>query len=409
MKIAPLFVLFCCAFSHSLFARTHHAHQGIRIQSIIDKATAGDTIRIRRGFYKQNNIVINKKLVLIGEDFPVFDGEQKNEIFIVTAHGAAISGLQIQRTGNSSLTDMAGIKLRNVNYVQIKNCKLFSVAYGIYLENCRHCEVSGNVIMASSKTEQASGNGIHAWKCSRLLISHNKLSGCRDGIYFEFVTESLIKNNLSSKNIRYGLHFMFSHNDTYEFNAFKDNGAGVAVMYTKGVTMYGNIFYHNWGDASFGILLKEISDSRIEHNKFVKNTVGIYMDGGDRISVCGNEFSENGWAMRIQASGDGNSAEKNNFCGNSFDVTARSAVKLNTFANNYWDKYDGYDLDKDGAGDVPYFPVSIYSVITEQIPIAMILYRSFLANIMDQMEKVLPSVTPDQLKDEMPRMIKWQL
>lgn len=43
----------------------------------------------------------------------------------------------------------------------------------------------------------------------------------------------------------------------------KKNGAGVAVMYTKHVTMYSNTFSQSNGDAAYGILLKEISDAEI--------------------------------------------------------------------------------------------------------------------------------------------------
>src|SRR5690606_25486741 len=163
------------------------------------------------------------------------------------------------------------------------------------------------------------------------------------------------------------------------------------------------------GDAAYAVLLKDISDSKIEHNKFDKNTVGIFMEGSSRIHVSENVFTNNGWAMRIQASCDQNVFENNNFLGNSFDVATNGTMMLNTFRNNYWDKYDGYDLDRDGVGDVPYYPVSVYSVIAEKIPTAMILYRSFLTNIMDQVEKIMPSIIPDQLKDDSPKMKKWKL
>ncbi len=33
-----------------------------------------------------------------------------------------------------------------------------------------------------------------------------------------------------------------------------------------------------------------------------------------------------------------------------------AALVLNTFNNNYWDKYEGYDLNSDGTGDVPLPP-----------------------------------------------------
>ena len=41
---------------------------------------------------------------------------------------------------------------------------------------------------------------------------------------------------------------------------------------------------------------------------------------------------------------------------------------LNKFYNNYWDKYEGYDINKDGIGDVPYHPVSMYSMVVEENP-----------------------------------------
>lgn len=381
----------------------------VKLQEVIDRSQPGDTIYIAKGHYNQSNLVIRKSIAIIGENYPVFDGEKKNEVFIVAANNVLIKGLQIQNTGRSSMVDMAGIKLQNVSNVAVRECKILNTTYGVYLQNAKHCTIEGNTIRAFAKDELQSGNGVHAWKCNNLLVKNNSLSGHRDGIYFEFVTESLIEGNTSFGNIRYGLHFMFSHNDTYKGNVFKDNGAGVAVMYTKGVKMLSNTFYHNWGDASYGLLLKDISDSRIEHNKFDRNTVGIYMEGCSRIYVARNEFTQNGWAMRIQASCDGNTFEKNNFTGSSFDVATNGTTMLNTFNNNYWDKYDGYDLDRDGIGDVPYYPVSVYSVISEKIPTAMILYRSFLTDVMDQVEKVMPSIIPDQLKDNAPRTKKWKL
>jgi nitrous oxidase accessory protein len=133
------------------------------------------------------------------------------------------------------------------------------------------------------------------------------------------------------------------------------------------------------------------------------------MEGTSRIEVKYNEFKENGWALRVQASCDGNSFEKNNFMSNSFDVATNGTMMLNIFKQNYWDKYDGYDLNRNKVGDVPYYPVSMYSVVTEKIPSAMILYRSFLTDIMNQVEKLMPSVIPDNLRDDMPMMKSWKL
>ena len=51
---------------------------------------------------------------------------------------------------------------------------------------------------------------------------------------------------------------MVSGNDAYITNIFKNNGAGVAVMFSNGVKLFHNYFEENWGDGSYGLILKEI-------------------------------------------------------------------------------------------------------------------------------------------------------
>ncbi len=408
----PVLILTMCllAYVHAA-ARTIQIfpRQAKAIQGAINYAHEGDTLVIEKGIYNEPDILVNKKLTIIGNNYPIIDGGGKKQLIVVVHDSVYISGLQLQNTGRSSMTDMAAIRLQNVSGVVVHNNRLLNNTYGIYLQNSHYCTISNNKVSASAKDELNSGNGIHAWKSTHLMIHNNNVSGHRDGIYFEFVTESRIIKNVSTKNIRYGLHFMFSHRDVYADNLFVDNGSGVAVMYSKFVEMYNNTFRHNWGDAAYAILLKEITDSKIKQNLFIKNTVGIYMEGSSRIDVMQNEFKENGWGIRVQASCDNNVFEHNNFLSNSFDIATNGTMMLNTFNENYWDKYDGYDLDKNKIGDVPYYPVSMYAVVTERIPNAMILYRSFLTDIMTQVEKLMPSVIPDNLRDDRPVMKSWKL
>jgi nitrous oxidase accessory protein len=197
---------------------------------------------------------------------------------------------------------------------------------------------------------------------------------------------------------------MFSNDDAYITNTFKNNGAGVAVMFTHGVRMFNNLFEENWGDAAYGLLLKEIGDSYIEGNRFVKNTSGIYMEGVSRVQMERNLFQDNGWAMKVQASCMDITVTNNNFIGNTFDVGTNGTLVLNTFNGNYWDKYEGYDLNKDNTGDIPFRPVSLFSMVLEKIPPAMMLFRSFMVTILDKTEKMIPSITPENLKDDSPLM-----
>jgi len=372
------------------------------IHSALLLANSGDTIQVEQGTYKEKDLSIDKKIILTGIDYPVLDGEGKYEILCVRADNVAVKGFKLQHSGKSSLKDIAAIRISNAKNVLIENNVIDDSFFGIYSENAKACKIAGNKLSTYGKGEQGSGNGIHCWKSDSMQIVHNTMKGYRDGIYFEFVTNSVIWRNISEHNIRYGLHFMFSHNNAYITNTFRFNGAGVAVMYTHGVKMYNNAFEDNWGDASYGLLLKEISDSYIEGNRFTRNTTGIFMEGGTRITVEKNSFKSNGWALKIQASCASNKITYNNFTGNTFDVGTNGTLTLNDFDMNYWDKYDGYDINKDGKGDVPYHPVSLYSMVVERNPPSMILFRSLIVTVMDKTEKVLPVLIPENLKDNHP-------
>lgn len=392
---------------NNTWAKTIHIgpQQSIRsIQHALLIAVDGDSLLVYPGHYHEKNIIIRKSVLLVGINYPVLDGDDKYEIISVKADGVVIEGFKIVHSGISSIEDFAGIKIYNRRDVVIRNNILENTFFGIYAQYAVNCTIEKNTLAAYNKEEQQSGNGIHCWKADSMRIIANTISGHRDGIYFEFVTHSVIWRNISFKNMRYGLHFMFSNNDAYISNIFENNGAGVAVMFSNHVKMINNYFEENWGDGAYGLLLKEISDSYIESNRFIKNTVSIFMEGANRIQLEKNVFENNGWAMKIQASCTDVVVENNNFRYNTFDVGTNGSLVLNTFNSNYWDKYDGYDLDKDAFGDVPYRPVSLYAMIVEQNPPAMVLFRSMMTSLLDKTEKILPSLTPENLKDEHPLM-----
>ncbi|ESU19609.1 copper-binding protein [Flavobacterium cauense R2A-7] len=374
------------------------------IKAAIAQSSDGDTIVVQSGTYKEGRILINKQITLIGKHFPILDGENKSEVISINADNVVVKGFKIQNSGHAALEDPCGIRVYDKSNVTVENNILDNNFFGIYIQNGKNCIIKNNTIKAYGKEEQLIGNGIHCWKSENLQIIANKISGHRDGIYFEFVTNSVIWRNISSNNIRYGLHFMFSNDDSYITNVFKNNGAGVAVMFTKNVKMFNNYFEENWGDSAYGLLLKEIADSYIFNNRFSKNTSGIYMEGTSRIKVEKNVFESNGWGMKIQASCMENEIVNNNYLKNTFDISTNGSLVLNTFNSNYWDKYEGYDLDKNGIGDVPYHPLSLFAVLTETNPSAMLLYRSFMITLLDKSEKVLPSITPDNFIDNSPLM-----
>lgn len=374
------------------------------IVKAVQEANPFDSVWVGGGFYHEGNITISKPLTVFSDENAVIDGDHKFEIFSIKSNQVTITGFCLQNTGHSSIEEIAAAHVYNSSGVTITDNRVEDAFFGILLENSTNCRIRSNDLRGTPVDENITGNGIHMWKCDSIMVQSNMVKGHRDGIYLEFVTNSIVYANMSTRNIRYGLHFMFSHSDDYMYNQFTENGAGVAVMFSKHVNMLHNTFSNNWGNAAFGLLLKEIAGGMINYNTFESNTTAAYFEGSSSLSLRGNIFRKNGWALKIQASCSDVKVDSNNFVQNTFDVATNGDLVLNQFNNNYWDKYEGYDLKRDGTGDIPYQPVSLYSMITERNPGALLLLRSFLTTMLDRAEKVLPSITPEKLKDESPLM-----
>ena len=400
-----ILILFTAMLPLRLISRTILISPGATIQSFINNARKGDTLFLQKGiYYPSATLIINKKIVLTSKGDAILDGRKKIEIMVVQADSVEISHIHFRNSGTSGYNDIAALRLMQSGQHLITQNIFENCFFGIYGQHIHHSKIFNNSLRSSGISELQSANGIHCWKSDHLQIENNSITGHRDGIYFEFVTESMISANYSHGNLRYGLHFMFSSNNTYIKNQFINNGAGVAVMYSHGINMQQNKFAKNWGTAAYGILMKDITDSKVIHNQFDQNTISIYMEGSNRIHMEQNSFTRNGWGIKIQSSCTDNTIRLNNFSGNTFDVATNGSLQLNDFTGNYWDKYEGYDLNRNNKGDVPYHPVSIFSMIVERNPAMLMMFRSFIVSLMDKSEKIFPGITPEGLVDNEPYM-----
>ena len=393
--------------SKSAVAAVITVQPGGAIQTVSEallRAMPGDTVRVESGTYVESNLRVVKPLTLIGNGWPVVDAGGRGPMFEVTAANVTISGFELRGVPVSFVKEHAAILISETENCEVRDNRFVDNFFAVYLAHSKRCRVLRNSIVGSATELRSVGNGVHMWYCRDIAVQDNQIHGQRDGIYLEFVTHSTISGNDSSDNLRYGLHFMFSDSCRYEKNRFARNGAGVAVMYTSQVDMLENSFEDSWGGASYGLLLKDIRDSRVVGNVISGNSVGIYLEGSDRIVIEGNQFHANGWAIKIMANCVGSKFTANDFIDNSFQVATNSRQSFSEFDGNYWSTYHGYDLDRDGFGDMPYRPVSLYSLIVESEPATMVLIRSLLVDLLNLAERIMPSLTPEALADTKPRM-----
>lgn len=374
------------------------------VAEAVRRARPHDTIRVAPGLYRENDIRIDKPLVILGRPQAILDAGFQKGIFTVEADSVCIAGLTLRNVEESFVQNYAAVRVLRGRCITLRDNSIQNTYYGLYLERADSCLVQHNTIRGQATKESTSGNAIHIYNSNAITVAGNRVSGHRDGIYLESAGNSVVSGNTSTDNLRYGLHFMFSDNNRYTRNRFSRNGSGIAVMYSRQIHMYDNLFEHNWGAAAYGILLKDIADSYIARNIFRQNTTGIYAEGSTRLHIKNNEFRNNGWAVRLLGSSSGLRFEANNFIQNTFEIsTSKHYRSDNVFRGNFWSSYTGYDLDRDGTGDVPHKPVKLFAYLLEDMPAAILFLRSLFMDLLELIEKIAPVLTPENVTDNQPR------
>ena len=378
------------------------------VAAAVHAAPTAATIVVRAGHYREPTIILDRSITLAGDSGAVLDGEGSHAIIIVRGSHVTIHGFEFINTGSSYREDRAAVRIADANGCRVDHNRFTGTFFAIYLARATDCDVTDNVIVGVPGREAVSGNGVHLWSSRDIRVSRNRIRGHRDGIYLEFTRHADVRDNISELNGRYGMHFMYTDSSVYSGNTFRDNGGGVAVMYSKVVTMTNNLFSSNHGPTSYGLLLKEIQDARLTANTFRRNTVGLLADGADRMIALNNRFEDNGWAVRMLASTVDGRVEGNVFRRNSFDVAVNGMGTSTVFAGNWWDSYHGWDLNHDGIGDVPHHPVRLFAMLVEHAQPALLLQRSLFVKLLDAAERALPILTPASVVDARPLMRRPQ-
>jgi nitrous oxidase accessory protein len=364
----------------------------------------GDTVLIDGGLHRVGTLAVDRSITLRGINGATLDGEGKGHVIDMLADGITIEGLIIENPGVSDMKEFAAIHGESVHDCRLRFNVLRNATYGIYLARSERCLIERNVSLGNAKDEVFGGNGIHLWYSSNNRLFGNTVISHRDGIYFEFSENLEVKDNSALSNIRYGLHFMFCHRSHIEGNRFYQNATGTALMYSRHLELVGNAFNDSQGPSMQGLLLKDITDSVVKRNTLTRNTTGVLADNSSRNRFEDNLFVQNGRALEVFGNAQKNTFHGNIFFRNTFDVATNTRDNTNDYDGNYWDRYQGFDLDRDGKGDVPYSPVQIFSFWVSKYPELSLLAGSSMLNFLEIMEKAFPVLTPSTLKDKTPLM-----
>ncbi|MCL1791473.1 MAG: right-handed parallel beta-helix repeat-containing protein [Peptococcaceae bacterium] len=417
------------------------------LEYALETAQDGDTILVHAGRYP-GNIVLNKAVSLIGRDNPILDGEGNGDVITVLANDVTIRGFTIQGSGRNVEKANAGIRLKSVQSVTIQECLFVDNLFGMYLERASGNTIVDNEIRGlwSGQDTSGSGNGpggssvsgggsdsdggsaldggpaetrdghlfrneigdgIHLFSSSENILERNVINQTRDGIYFNYAhTNQTIGNEISE--VRYGIHFMNSDDNVFRENTLYDNKAGAALMFSKRIRLENNVFAFSRGFRAYGILFATCDYSVAEGNIFMNNTIGIFCDISRHNVFRGNLFYRNDVGLDLISSSADNLFFENNFIDN-LQPVAMPAGRVgddNLFykdgVGNYWDDYRGFDLDRDGIGDIPHKTGDPFTFLMAKSPGVRLFLSSPAATALEFSERMFPVVHIPKVVDPYP-------
>ena len=375
----------------------------------IAEAQPGDTIVLGAGVHR-GPLRIAHPIVLTGEPGAIVDGGHRGTVIEVGASGTQLESFAVRASGTRVIDIDSGIHVLRAGGVLVRDVRLDDVLYGVYAERAddihvSHCTLTGRV---QPLDESGEGNGIHLWYCSDSDVHDNDVSHFVDAIYLSFVTRMDAKRNRLHDNGRYGLHTMYCQQNRFVENEVTRDVAGCALMFTNHVEISRNHIVRNRGPRTYGLLLRDCSDGRLEGNRLVDNTIAVFMDGSNRNHLEGNLVQDNGWGILLFSSSAGNVFTGNDFINNDYPVALDMRRTDNHFDDgthgNYWSDAAAFDLDGDGVSDVPYAPVSAFAFVSKQYPDLAVLAKSPAVASLAVAERVFPSLRPSEAVDHFPRV-----
>ena len=402
--VKPIFWLLAIFSSVTAAATVHEIPTGGSIAAVLERAEAGDTLFLAGGTYREN-IIIDVAVVLTGAPGAEIRGGYVGNVIHITAPGTVIEGLHIAEAGPHLTKDMACI-LIEADDVTIRNSRVSESLHGIYVKAGHRTRIIGNTIEGRlDLIESDRGNGIHLWNSTGNLILENEIFNVRDGIYFSFAHQTEIQRN-HIHHVRYGLHYMYSNHNNFYDNLFENNVAGAALMYSEDIVFARNTFARCRGFRAYGILYQSMSRVTATANLVVDNSRGIFMNNADTCVIEHNDIVDNDLAVQLNGGCDKNTFVGNNFINNLsellLDVSDRKTGWSDADGGNYWSRYRGYDLDRDGLGDVPFSIQNVFQIMESKVPEVRFYLLSPAAEVLKAAERALPILQLGDAEDPLP-------
>ncbi len=331
---------------------------GAALQALLDGAASGAAFCLAPGVYAAP-IAIPSGVSVWGTRDAVLRSSGTGTTVRLSGQGGALLGLTVDGSGTRYDLEEGAVALEGRD-LRVEGVRIHSALFGIAVAKSERVLLRGNVVEGTDQAQLGMrGDAIRLWETRFSRVEDNLVVHSRDLVVW-YSSDNVLSGN-EVRDSRYGTHLMYSHRNVLERNRYLGNVVGVFLMYSHDVRLLHNVLAGSTGAAGMGLGVKESSTVIAEGNAFVKDAVGIYLDNSPFEPGTTNEFHGN--ALRLcdvgvllQSGVHGNRFLGNSLRGNGMQVRVEGAgdALANLFRGNDWDDYQGYDVDGDGRGDVPY-------------------------------------------------------
>jgi len=400
----------CCAAALAItvlpaaaMAAEWQVRPGESIAAAIAQASAGDTVLIARGRYREN-LVLDKQLTLRGLDRPTISGGLHGDTIRITAADVALENLIITDSGADLTAQNAGIYIQpGADRVSVRRCDIASSLFGIWIESVAGVQIVDNLVTGKRELPSAQrGNGIQLFNSNGAQVIGNHISYVRDGIYVAFSNRAIFRKN-RVHDARYGAHYMSSHDNVWEGNDSYRNRGGLALMESRNLLVRNN---RAWANSDHGIMLRTLQDSIIENNVMAGNQRGLFVYNAQFNTLRRNLLVDNDVGVHLWAGSVDNEVAGNDFIGNREQVryvASRDEV-WGAGQGNYWSNYVGWDRDGDGHGDAPFEANDVVDRLVWRFPAVKLLLNSPALQTLRLVAQQFPLLRAPSIVDPHPQM-----
>lgn len=376
------------------------------LQKAIDSAPPYATLKLQDGIYK-GNIYINKPLTIEGVgQHVVLKGDAHGSVVVIRSSHVVLKHLFIINSGINMQQIDAAISMKQVQNCEISYCTLLHVLYGIDMDRVNSSVIAHNYITTIKNNLSLRANALKLYYAHHNIIQENTIENVKD-VTLNYSNYNLFKDNKFIGN-RFATHLSLSHNNRFIGNIYKYNSVAMMFIGTKNTKVIQNQILSSNGAAGIGVMIGNVENFIFQNNKISFNAKALYIQGQEKAQgmkryIVGNEISYNGEAFHFHASIKDNVITNNKIFSNINDVVKDAGKNFevsNVVEYNYWDRYEGFDTNNDGIGDVPFKVYQYADQLWHYNHKVKFFYASPVMTLLNFLSHLAPFIEPNLIMED---------